>query len=420
MRRSGTADLPLHNGHVPQWLADRMARMGREIITAVIEEYGVEEVLTRLSDPFWFQALGCVMGMDWHSSGITTSVVGALKKAINPASRDLGLYFCGGRGKHSRNTPQELLDISERTGLNGTELVRASRLTAKVDNTCVQDGFSIYLHCFVLSRTGQWAVIQQGMNQDTAMARRYHWHSASVRSFVSDPHTAIVGKNQGLILNLADSRAEPAQNSIAEFLRQHPQKQLEEYRHLIMSRAHAVSPRDVDLKRLAAVIHTAYEEQTRRFIDALLIPGVGPRTLQSLALVSEVIYGHPSKFEDPARFAFAHGGKDGYPFPVPLRVYDESISVLKNALQKAKLGRAEKLEGIKKLGQVCRFVEKIHSPTIEMKKYLEHEWDHSHEFGGRTVKGNIKKQPNSSKERVKQLSLFDEPFQKPSLPDKKL
>src|SRR5438874_7385658 len=200
MKRSGVADLPLHGGRVPDWLAQRMTRQRAAITEAITYDYGTSAFLSRLSDPFWFQALGAVMGMDWPSSGITTSVMGALKRGLIPRAQELGLYVCGGRGRFSRNTPSELRSISYRQGLDGESLVRASRLTARIDNNAIADGFQIYLHSFVLTADGEWAVVQQGLNDRTGMARRYHWHSASVRDFVSEPHTAIVGEPQGEIM----------------------------------------------------------------------------------------------------------------------------------------------------------------------------------------------------------------------------
>jgi hypothetical protein len=402
MHRSGTADLPLHSGKVPQWLADRMSAIGTSIIAAIIEEYGTDEVLTRLSDPFWFQALGCVMGMDWHSSGITTSVMGALKRGLNPIAHDLGLYICGGRGKYSRQTPQELLAISMREGLDGDLLVKASKLSAKVDNTCIQDGFSIYLHTFIIARTGRWAVVQQGMNEESGMARRYHWHSAAVRSFVSDPHTGVIGENVGSIINLSDSRADKAQNSIVDFSHLSPDKQLQEFRHLIMARPHDIKPEHVNSKRLGAVMALAHEKQFSKFTDFLMQEGVGPRTIQSLALVSEVIYGAPSRFDDPARFAFAHGGKDGVPFPVPLKTYDESITILKNAVGKARMGQRERLDSLNKLHKITLSIEKNCDPFADVSKIITHEKRNSYRYGGRTVKG-FAKPPAIDGE---QLSLF--------------
>lgn len=407
MKRSGTADLPLHYGHVPEWLHTRMTLIGREIIRALVIESGTSEVLRRLSDPFWFQALGCVMGMDWHSSGMTTSVLGALKRAINPIFNELGLFFCGGRGKYSLRTPQELLEISDRIGLNGAELVRASKLSAKVDNTCIDDGFSLYLHSFVVCRTGEWAVIQQGMNPEIKKARRYHWHSAALKSFVDDPHTAVIGQNLGEIMNLSDTRANQNRNGIVEFLSQHPEKQIKEMRHLVMDSDHAVKASHVDPKRLGAVLTLAYEKQYKDFADALLIPGLGPRTIQSLALVSEVIYGGPSRFSDPARFAFAHGGKDGHPFPVPLKVYDESISILSKAVSAAKIGRNEKLRGLNVLGRMALSIEKNLSPFADVEKVIEFERKNSYKYGGMTVMGHAMP-PDKQELKVRQLSLFDQ------------
>lgn len=405
MRRSGTADLPLHGGHVPRWLSDRMTQMGRAILFAIAEEYGPDEILRRISDPFWFQSLGAVMGMDWHSSGITTSVMGALKRAVNPVSHEIGLFICGGRGRQSRKTPDELMAVSDKQGLGGHQLVRASRLSAKVDNTCIQDGFQLYLHSFIVSGKGEWAVVQQGMNQQTAMARRYHWHSNGVKSFVSDPHTGVIGHNQGIIINLSDGRAENARNSILNFVCEPPELQLKEIRHLKMTFSHQVTPMDVNAKRLGAVLALAYEQQFKHFTDMLLLKGIGPRTMQSLALVSEVIYGTPSRFDDPARFAFAHGGKDGSPFPVPLKVYDESIRFLSDAVKKAKIGHTDKLQGLKKSELMTRVIETRSSPVADIPKVIQREWDHSHLYNGRTVKGPVKKniQPAGS---LTQLSLF--------------
>jgi hypothetical protein len=333
--------------------------------------------------------------------------MGALKRGINPIAKDLGLFVCGGRGKYSRRTPQELLEHSDRKGLRGDELVLASKLSAKVDNSCIQDGFNLYLHSFVVSDKGQWAVIQQGMNQETAKARRYHWHSASVRSFVSDPHTAIVGQNQGAIMNLSDSRAEKNRTGIVEFLCQHPDKQLKEIRNLVMGRNHQVTPAYVNSKRLGAVLAMAYEKQFKKFTDALMLKGVGPRTLQSLALVSEVIYGAPNRFQDPARFSFAHGGKDGAPFPVPLKVYDKSIQVLKDALRRAKIDRTDKMQSLEKLGLLTRAIGERFDPHADINKVINYEWKNSYKYGGRTVKSPVKP-PQDKKGKIEQLSLFDE------------
>ncbi len=397
--------MPLHGGRVPRWLATRMTRIGAAIVEAIVLEYGQSEFLTRLSDPYWFQALGCVMGMDWHSSGITTSVMGALKRGINPISHDLGIHVCGGRGKHSLKTPEELETLASRIGLDGNSLVRSSKLSAKVDNACVQDGYSLYLHNFVVTDKGEWAVVQQGMNKVTKMARRYHWHSRSVRSFVLDPQTAVVGCHHGDIINLSDKGARGAQDGILEFLREHPDRQLKELRHLAMPKHHDVKPVNVNSKRLGAVLALAYENQFNDFAGALLLRGVGPRTLQSLALVAEVVFGAPSRFDDPARFSFAHGGKDGAPFPVPTNVYDESITVLTRAVEQAKMNHSDRLQGLNKLTRFAEYIEKRHSPDSNVRAVIRKERAESHLYGGRTIKGPAKPtRPTPSK--PVQLSLF--------------
>src|SRR5437899_6515016 len=258
MQRSGIADLPLHGGRVPDWLAQRMTKMGTAIVEAVVDAYGTPAFLSRLSDPFWFQALGAVMGMDWHSSGITTSVMGALKRGLTPRADELGIYICGGRGRLSRNTPQELRSIAERRGFDGEALVRNSRLTARIDNNAIADGFQIYLHTFVLTADNQWAVVQQGMNDSTGMARRYHWHSSTVRDFTIAPHTAIVGEHQGEIMNLVDREAKPAQAALLEIAREKPLVTLQEATRLCLPARHEVRARDVDLKRLGGVLAVAY------------------------------------------------------------------------------------------------------------------------------------------------------------------
>ena len=315
-----------------------MTQLGTGIAEAILRHYGQSELLSRLSDPFWFQALGCVMGMDWHSSGITTSVMGALKRGLNPRARELGIYVCGGRGRYSRNTPGELRVIGERTGLDGEKLAQTSRLVARVDNNAIADGFQLYLHSFILSHTGEWAVVQQGMNETNALARRYHWHSPSVRDFTDEPHTGIVGQHQGVIMNLVDCQARPAQHAMLEVARERPETTLREARRLLLPARHDVRAEDVNLQRLGAVLSVAYERDLRDFASLLLLQKLGPRTLQSLALIAEVIHGTPTRFSDPARFSFAHGGKDGHPFPVPLKTYDESVGVLRSALDQARVG----------------------------------------------------------------------------------
>jgi hypothetical protein len=405
MRRSGFADLPLHGGRVPAWLAERMTRLGTAIVETVLYHHGHSELLSRLSDPFWFQALGSVMGMDWHSSGITTSVLGALKRGLNPRAQELGIYVCGGRGRHSRNTPDELRAVAERRGLDGEALVRTSRLTARIDNNAIDDGFQIYLHGFIVSATGEWAVVQQGMNEHSGMARRYHWHSAAVRDFTSEPHTAIVGEHQGAILNLVDREARPAQTALLEIARSAPDATLADVRKLVMPSHHDVRAENVDLKRLGAVLAVAYERQFQDFASLLLMENLGPRALQSLALIAEVVHGAPSRFSDPARFSFALGGKDRHPFPVPLKTYDESISVLRRALDAAKLGGPEKLEGFARLDRFVRTIESRYAPQADFDAIVAHEQAISKSLDGRSVFDDRK--PRKGRGSA-QLSLFQQ------------
>jgi len=385
VKRSGIADLPLHGGRVPAWLAARMTTLGTAITEAVVHHYGRSAFLSRLSDPFWFQALGSVMGMDWHSSGITTSVMGALKRGLAPRAAELGLHVCGGRGRHSRQTPVELRALGDRLGLDGDALVRTSRLTARIDNNAIADGFQIYLHAFVLAADGEWAVVQQGLNGAAGTARRYHWHSASVRDFVAEPHTAIVGDSQGVILNLVDAGAAPAQRAMLEIAADSPDRTLREIRSWTAPRHHDVRAEDVDLKRLGAVLAVAHERQLQDFASLLLVEHLGPRTLQSLALVAEVIHGAPARFQDPARFSFAHGGKDGHPFPVPLKVYDETISVLRRSLKRARVDQTEKIDGIRRLDRFVRAVEARAETEVDFDAALAHERAISPAIGGRTV-----------------------------------
>jgi hypothetical protein len=413
MKRSGFADLPLHGGRVPPWLSERMTKLGSAIAENIIYNYGSGEFLSRLSDPFWFQAFGSVMGMDWHSSGITTSVVGALKRGLNPRAHELGLHVCGGRGKQSRKTPAELSAVANAAGLAGESLVRTSRLTAKIDNNAIADGFQLYLHTFIVSDAGEWAVVQQGMNPVNGLARRYHWHSASVRDFTCDPHTAIVGQHQGTIMNLVDAQAAAAQKAMLGMARE-PHGTLCEAAKLTVPRHHDVRAKDLDLKRLGAILAVAYERELRDFASLLLLENLGPRTLQSLALIAEVVHGAPSRFSDPARFSFALGGKDRHPFPVPLKTYDESIAVLRRGLDSAKVGHTEKVEGFKRLERFVRTVEEAYQPKAHFAQVVAHEHAISASLDGRSVLDDHKCAPRALTRvperapvaREKQLSLF--------------
>jgi len=404
MKRSGTADLALMGGGIPPWLFQRMTELTLPVVESIILQYGREHFLSRMSDPFWFQSFGAVIGMDWNSSGVTTAVMRALKKAINPASHELGIYIAGGKGKASKETPNELLRIGDKTGLDGDYFGRCSKLSAKVDNTAVQDGFQLYLHSFVLSADGDWTVVQQGMDGATGRARRYHWHSANVRSFVEDPHAAVCGDNQGLILNLVNKDAKATQRAILEISKVKPAKLLSEIPRMKLPTYCDVKEKDVDLKRLGSILWLAQETETTDFEELLLLKGLGPRTLQSLTLVSEVIHGTPSRFTDPARFSFAHGGKNATPFPVPTRIYDETINALRDSVEKARIGDKEKSTAIKKLTGIAQRAEagfEVNDP--DFKALLAKEKRDSHKYGGRTLSGYVK--PEKTKDND-QLSLF--------------
>ncbi len=420
VQRTGSANLPLHGGRVPPWLAQRMTRLGAVISQAIVHHYGRDELLRRLAHPFWFQSFGAVMGMDWHSSGITTSVLGALKRGLRPLEGELGLHVCGGRGRHSRLTPGELLAIGERTGLDGAGLARASRLVAKVDSAAVQDGYDLYLHGFILANDGKWAIVQQGMNGSERQARRYHWLSEGLSSFIEAPHAAIEGRDQGEIVNLTDRRAAASRSAqldllqdigpdgvVRELARLEPSAPSPASRadqlplpHLDMPGHHEVRPEDVNLRRLHGNLAAAANAGPADFAELLLVPGVGARTVKALALVAEVVHGAPHRFSDPARFSLAHGGKDRQPFPVPIKVYDETIGVLKQAVHKAKLGNDEELGAIRRLDEQARRLERhVRGPSVE--KFIAEERAASPFHGGRSVFGEEPIGPHSAVEGEK-------------------
>jgi hypothetical protein len=402
-RRSGSADLPLHGGQVPKWLADRMTRLGAVMTEAVVHHYGRDELLRRLANPYWFQSFGAVMGMDWHSSGITTSVIGALKRGLAPLQNELGIHVCGGRGKYSRQTPGELIAIGDHVGFDGGKLAQASRLVAKVDSAAVQDGFDLYLHGFVVTDDGHWAVVQQGMNGERRQARRYHWLSEGLTSFVDDPHAAIDGVGQGEIVNLADRRAARSRGAqldllssmgpdriVSELARlEGPARQAQVQPllpHLVMPAHHDVRPEDVVAHRLHGNLAAAADRGPADFSELLLTPGVGARTVRALAMVAEVVHGAPCRFSDPGRFSFAHGGKDRHPFPVPLKVLDETIKVWKSAVQKAKLGCDEELGALRRLDDQARELER-HATGPALDDLIADERQRSHSYRGRSVFG---------------------------------
>ena len=388
---TGVADLPLHGGRVPRWLFERMARLGRVLAEAIVLEYGRTELLRRLSHPFWFQSLGALMGMDWHSSGITTSVVGALQRGLAPLEGELGLKVCGGRGRHSRRTPDELTAFGERTGVDGEALARTSRLVAKVDGAAVQDGHALYLHAFFVAADGRWTVVQQGMDPIRRQARRYHWLSEGLSSFVEEPHAAIEGRPGGTILNLTDRRAAPSREAQLALVRDGPDRVLEVIRRigdgaprLALPAHHEVRPGDVVLRRLHGALAAAASRGPVDFADLLLTPGLGARTVLALAMAAEVVHGAPCRFTDPARFSLAHGGKDGHPYPVPLAVYDETLGVLRRAVDRARLGEDDRLAAIRRLDAEARRLEATaRGPSFA--SFVEGERESSRAYGGRTV-----------------------------------
>ncbi|HET7482295.1 MAG TPA: DUF763 domain-containing protein [Actinomycetota bacterium] len=351
--RTGYADSPLHSGRAPAWLFGRMASLAREMTLAIVAEEGSTGLLRRVADPFWFQAFGSVLGFDWHSSGITTTTCGALKEGLRGLEDEIGLYVCGGKGKTSRRTPDEITRACDKTGQDADVLVTASKLSAKVDSAAVQDGFELYHHSFLFTTSGDWAVVQQGMRDVTKSARRYHWHTAA--RFDSDPHAAIAGRSEQRVLNLVASEGEGNRSVSVELSREQPNKiatELKRMRTLEMPRHHEVRLADIHPDRIERVLVKSYEAQPRSFVELLSTPGVGAKGLRALALVAELTYGEPASVRDPASYSFAHGGKDGTPYPVDRLTYDATVESLHRALRDAKAGRTEKTQALKRLAKL--------------------------------------------------------------------
>ncbi len=352
MTRTGFANLPLHGGKAPRYLFERMVPLSREIVIFIAREFGREDVLRRLSDPYWFQAFGCVLGFDWHSSGLTTTVCGALKEGLRDAGAELGIFVAGGKGATSRKTPAEITATCEQLGRDPGPLVYASRISAKVDNSAVQDGYQLYHHSFVFTEKGQWCIVQQGMSDETSMARRYHWLSDNIQDYVNEPHAAICCDTVAPTLNLVAAESADVRAASALLAGQKPELTLEALGHLPsldMPRRHAVTTSDINPQYLAKVLLRTYERAPADFESLLSIEGVGAKTLRALALTSELIYGARASHDDPARFSFAHGGKDGTPYPVDRQTYDKTIEVMHQALNNAKIDRNEKLHAFRRL-----------------------------------------------------------------------
>jgi hypothetical protein len=360
----------LHYGKAPSWLFQRMKGLSREITLFVIDVYGVEEMLLRLSDPFWFQAFGCVLGFDWHSSGVTTTVCGALKEGIRGMERDLGFFVAGGKGKTSRKTPQEIEEICHQRSIDGMSLIYASRMSAKVDSAAVQDGYQIYHHSFFFTDKGSWAVVQQGMNEDTRYARRYHWFSRGLKDFVCEPHWAVCCDQRKGGLNLVALESDKSRQAITELSHQKPEFLIGEGKKaakLFLPERHPIPFEEIRVERLEKIFARIYDRSPENFEQLLGLQGVGPKSLRALSLISELIHGAKPSFRDPARFSFAHGGKDGHPYPVDREVYDKTIEVLRSAVDQAKVGDREKIEAIRRLSE---FNVKCQSPNVKpMTKY---------------------------------------------------
>ncbi|HHT9110569.1 MAG TPA: DUF763 domain-containing protein [Candidatus Brocadiaceae bacterium] len=350
--KTGITHLPLHGGKAPSWLFQRMKRLAREITIAVVSEYGSLEMLKRLSDPFWFQALGCVLGFDWHSSGVTTTTCGALKEGIKGLEKELGIYIAGGKGATSRKTPSEIIAAGAQLSCSPEKLVYASRMSAKVDNSAVQDGYQLYHHSFIFTRSGDWAVVQQGMNDANKYARRYHWLGSKVENFVVEPHNAICCDSKGNTLNMVATESEEARQTTVMLSQIKPDTlvtEIKKLQNLHLPTHHDVSVHDIHPDRLYKIFIKTYEYVPKDFESLLGIEGVGPKTIRALALISEIVYGKSPSFSDPVRYSFAHGGKDGHPYPVNREVYDQSVDILKKALKQAKVGNTEKVDAFKRL-----------------------------------------------------------------------
>lgn len=354
--RRGIANLPLHYGKAPPWIFERMVKLSRYVLEFMVMEHGRKVLLKRLSDPYWFQSLGCVLGFDWHSSGLTTTVCGAIKEALKDIGRDIGVFMAGGKGKTALRTPEELDRIGEILGIDTERLKDISRLVAKVDNTLLQDGYQLYHHTLIFTEEGLWAVVQQGMNEKERYARRYHWFGENLKSFVEEPHSGISAQkvHERITLDMTSSESSESRNAILNLLKDKGTllKELERVRKLELPRRHYITPEDFNVKKLRDTIKKVDESSLNGFEDLLRQRGIGPKTIRALALVSELLYGAKPSFKDPARYSFAHGGKDGHPYPVQRDVYDVTIDTLKRAIERAKVGNREKVEAIKRLSRI--------------------------------------------------------------------
>ena len=389
MINAGSIGMPLHFGKVPNFLSDRMGKMGDAIIESIVDNYGVSEVLTRMSDPNWFQAFGAVTGMHWNSSGVTAVLLGALKKRINPKAHELGLYILGGKGKAAYGTEKQIDRVADKHNLPGTELAKSSRLTRRIDNNAIQDGFDLYQQYFILSKDGEWTGITQGMNKGSRRARRYHWHSPTVRSFGKAPHTGIVGIENQKVLNLVDESADQLRQNMVKLTREKPAEIVKAMRSASLPDRHDVRKEDINMSRLASVLELAYNRDVENFEELVDLHGVGPRTLKALAMASEVIHGDATRFDDPARFSFAVGGKDGRPHPIDTEAFDETVEMLRNSVDKSRMGDKDKSDALKRLHDISVDGESKGTPIEFLQDLIEHEWNHAESNGGKTFMGDV-------------------------------
>ena len=391
MISAGTIGMPLHFGKVPNFLSERMGRMGDAIIESILDNYGKSEVLTRMSDPNWFQAFGAVTGMHWNSSGVTAVLLGALKRRMNKKAHETGLYILGGKGKAAYSTEKQIGRIAETLSLPGPELSKSSRLTKRVDNNAVQDGFDLYQSYFILSDEGEWAAMTQGMNKKTRRARRYHWHSPTVRSFGSEPHSGIMGLEDQKVLNLVDREAGSLRNNMVELTKEKPAEIVKAIRGSNLPDRHDVRKEDINMSRLASVLDLAYNRDIENFEELVDLHGVGPRTLKALAMASEVIHGDATRFDDPARFSFAVGGKDGRPHPIDTKSFDETVEMLQNSVDRSKMGDQDKSSALKRLHKMAVNGETKGSPIDFLQDLIDQEWNHAESSGGKTFMGSVVK-----------------------------
>lgn len=391
MINAGSIGMPLHFGKVPGFLTERMGNMGDAIVESILTNYGKSELLSRMSDPNWFQALGAVMGMHWNSSGVTAVTLGALKQKLNPKSHELGVYILGGKGKQMTYTPRQITKVSDRHSLDAPEILKSQRLSARVDNNAIQDGFDLYQQYFLLTDEGEWTAISQGMNKSNRRARRYHWHSPTVQSFGSSPHTGIAGLENQSILNLVDPSAETLQKNMIELTNEKPTEIIKAMKSAEMPNRHDVRKEDINTARLASVLDLAYNREIEKFEDLVDMHGVGPRTLKALAMASEVIHGDATRFEDPARFAFAVGGKDGRPHPIDTKSFDETVTMLQDTIDRSKMGDKDKSDGLKRLHKAAVSGETKGVPLDFINDLIDNEWRHAEDNGGKTFMGKVVK-----------------------------